>query len=282
MSQQTELVKAFTATEALARYRRVRLTDSSGVAVEYADAGEPAIGVTQEATAIGLAASVALLGSHRTLVMTAAGAFSAGARLYAAADGKVDDTVTGVYVGRALEAALADGDEVEVLCAASKGHVYANVANSADVENTTAETAFDKTTTVPPEVLAAGDVIRVRASVFVLDNNSTDTLNLKLYVGTEEICATGAVDVADGDVGYIEADIVVRIAGSGGHISACGVTALGVPGTVTAKPFDKADAAEDLSAGAAITVKGTWSVAHADNEAYLTNLIVEHISQPAA
>ena len=37
MSQQNVSgVKAFTATEALARYRRVRLTDSSGVAVEYA------------------------------------------------------------------------------------------------------------------------------------------------------------------------------------------------------------------------------------------------------
>lgn len=157
---------------------------------------------------------------------------------------------------------------------ASTARCAANVANSDTLTNWTTAAAFSKKATLNGALLAAGDVIKVRASVYVLKSNSTDTLNIKLLVGTEEICATGAVNIADGDVGYIDAEVVVRIAGASGHLSACGTTALGVVGTVTAKPFDKADAAEDLSSSVDVTVTATCSVANTDNQVYLTNLIV--------
>lgn len=157
--------------------------------------------------------------------------------------------------------------------------LYANVADSAEVENTTTETAFDKSVTLYGQRFRIGDVIKVRAVCRVVDNNSTDTLTLKLYVGTEEIVSTGAVDVADGDVGYIDAEIVVRVLGSSGKLSGGGVHALGVPGTVTAKPFFKSEATEDISGAVPITVKATWSVAHADNEVLLEDLIVRVLPQ---
>lgn len=116
MSQQNESgLKAFTATEALEAYRRVKLTTSSGTAVEYADAGEEFIGITQNAVAIGEMVTVALRSAARTYKAVAAGVVAVGAAIYGAADGKVDDAVSGTAQGTALEAATADGDVIEIL-----------------------------------------------------------------------------------------------------------------------------------------------------------------------
>lgn len=155
---------------------------------------------------------------------------------------------------------------------------YSSIAESAEVENTTTETAFDKSYTIPANTLKAGDILRVKACAFVVDNNSTDTLTLRLKIGSTTIIATAAVDVADNDVGLIEADILIRTIGGSGTLVAYGTQGLGVPGTVTAKLFRKASTAVDTTATQAITVTAEWSVAHADNEVSLTALVVEHIT----
>jgi len=104
--------KNFTAGEALAAYRRVKL--SAGTVV-YADAGEVWIGVTQDAVDSGEEVCVKLASAAGTQKMVAAGTFALNAELFGAADGKVDDTSIGQVVGTALEAATAAGDIVEVL-----------------------------------------------------------------------------------------------------------------------------------------------------------------------
>lgn len=164
----------------------------------------------------------------------------------------------------------------KAMAEAAKGSdlLYANTADSASVTNTTTETAFDKSVTLVGAELLAGDVIHVVARAFCVSTNSTDTLTLKLYAGTEEIATTGAVDVANSDIGFIESWIVVRTAGASGAVSATNLVALGVPGTVTAKPSRKDQASEDLSGNVAITVKATWSVASASNDVILEDLIV--------
>ena len=149
----------------------------------------------------------------------------------------------------------------------------AAIADATSVENTTTETAFDNALTYL-DGLQPGDVIEVIARVWVEDNNSSDTLTLKLYVGTQEIVTTGAVDVADDDVGFIHAWITVRATGASGKLSATVLHALGVPGTVTAKPARLDEAAEDLSGAVAVQMKATWSVAHADNECQCEDWIV--------
>jgi hypothetical protein len=147
------------------------------------------------------------------------------------------------------------------------------IADSTSLENSTTETAFDNAVTYL-DGLQPGDVIEVIGRVWVEDNNSTDTLTLKLYVGTEEIVTTGAVDVADNDVGFIHAWITVRATGASGSLSATALHALGVPGTVTAKPARMDAATEDLSGVVTVQMKGTWSVAHADNECQCEDWIV--------
>jgi hypothetical protein len=279
----SEKTKTFKAGTALEAYRLVRPSASTAGECDYPAAGYkgPLFLTTHYAAADASVTCIPLSGGgYATVMATVAGAVARGARLFlTGAAGKVDDAATATPTGLvALEAATADGEQVEcAIVGAGAGAVaYANLADSAQVENTTTETAFDKSVTVDGPSLKAGDVLHIRARVFVEDNNSTDTLNLKLYVGTQEIAATGAVDVADNDIGYIDAMVVVREGGATGKLSASGVTALGVPGTVTAKPFRLAEAAEDLSGDIAITVKATWSVAHADNECELEDLIVLH------
>lgn len=105
-------VKSFTAGAALNPFLRVKL--SSGTVV-VAGAGEEYIGVTQQEAASGAQVSVKLRSGSGTVKVTAAGAFSAGADLYGAAGGKVDDTVSGSIQFMALDAATAADDIVEVL-----------------------------------------------------------------------------------------------------------------------------------------------------------------------
>lgn len=176
-----------------------------------------------------------------------------------------------------------DADQGELLLANAAGTAtrkvgglaYRNVAASAAVTNTTTETAFDQSVTIPAASLKAGSVLKVRAQVIATATNATDTLTLKLYVGTVEIATTGAVDVANSDIGYIDADIVFRTIGASGTLVGTGCVALGVPGTVTAKPFLKASATVDTTAALAITVQATWSVANAGNSCRLDVITVE-------
>lgn len=110
MSQFCIGTKSFVAGEALDAYRRVKLSSAT---VVYADADEAAIGVTAGAAASGASVAVDLFG-NRTHKVTASAAVAADAVVYGKADGKVDDAA-GVYpIGIALEAALADGDIIEV------------------------------------------------------------------------------------------------------------------------------------------------------------------------
>lgn len=117
MSQYNESgVKTFTATSAITQFSRVKLTSSSGSAVELAGAGESFIGITTaDATAAGAPVSVILTSAGRTYKAVAAEALAAGAVIYGGAVGKVQDTASGTAIGVAIEAATADGDVIEIL-----------------------------------------------------------------------------------------------------------------------------------------------------------------------
>mgnify|MGYP003393190716 CR=1 FL=1 len=157
---------------------------------------------------------------------------------------------------------------------------YSSVAASAAISNLTAETAFDKTYSIESNSLKAGDVIRILAQGTATATNSTDTLDFQLRLGTADIFATGAVDVADGDIFYIQADIVIRTIGASGTFVGAGITANGVPGTVTGRPRFKASTALDTTADISVNCSATWSVASASNSCRLDILNVQVL--PAA
>lgn len=95
-----------------------RLVKMSGAAVIHntATATDDPIGVSAFYGASGDVISVQGLSGEEPVEVTAAGAFSAGVSLYAAADGKVQalPSASGTYrrVGKSAEAATADGDIV--------------------------------------------------------------------------------------------------------------------------------------------------------------------------
>lgn len=115
----TEGCLSFTAGEALAQFRRVKLKSGSTTVplqVEYADKNEKSVGYTETAAASGALVAVRPHNATGNRIAVASEAIAAIAAIYGADDGKVSDTATGAAVlGVALEAATADGDQIEIL-----------------------------------------------------------------------------------------------------------------------------------------------------------------------
>ena len=104
--------KTFTAGAAIAQHLRVKL--SAGV-LALAGASDADIGVTEwPALATGDDVAVRLRNAQGTVKMIAADSFAAGADIYAAANGRIDDSGT-ILIGTTLDAASNAGDIVEVL-----------------------------------------------------------------------------------------------------------------------------------------------------------------------
>lgn len=256
--------KAFPASEALGAYVRVKIDfTASPPSVSKAAAEDEAHGETEAAVASGRFVSVKLYGP--ICQREVAGAVTQYARVFEAASGRVDDDALGGgrAAGIALEAASAAGERIAVLEEPARGG-FSGLRHVAIADSTAitaaGEATFDTgSKTLDGASLRVGDVIRVKAGVSVTTTTGTETVNIKAKIGTEEIIATGAVDVANGDIALIEFDAVVRAVGASGALLAYGTYSLGVAGTVTQKPFRKAQATEDLSGDVAVTITSTAS-----------------------
>lgn len=264
MSYSNAGLKAFPASETFNQYSRVKIDFTADPpSISKADAEDEAHGEAQaEATRVGQFVSVKLFGP--VCIREAGGAITQYARVFEADDGKVDDAFSGGQAaGIALEAAAASGERIAVLEEPARGKFgglrHAATADSTAVTASGAQTFDTGSKTLKGASLRVGDVIRVRAGVHVASTTGTETVTIKLLLGTEEIVTSGAVDVADDDIAWIDAEIVVRAVGASGAIAAYGVVALGVEGTVTAKPFRKDQATEDLSGDVAVSVTTTAS-----------------------
>lgn len=187
MSQTSISPKTFTATEALAAYRRVKLTASSGTAVEYADQSDSDsfIGTTVDAAAITATVPVALKGCQETVKCTAADSFAVGATLYAADDGKVSDSSSGNAIGTALEAATADGDIVECLLDNGASAIQSTRATWSQEDATvypvrvTELRVWDAPSTVAVAATAANDDLAVVYNTFGTAAPTVETGDLK-------------------------------------------------------------------------------------------------------
>lgn len=272
---QTRMDLSVLASEALAPYRLCAL--ASGQAV-YADKGLYPWGATNAYVRSGEPAHLKnILFGKETVELEASGAISQYATVYQDDDGKITATNTGIRIGTALKAASGSGSIIEVWPDLKVGGLlYASEAASATIAETTAETAFDKSFTIPANMLQAGDILRIRALATAPSTNSSDTLNLKLKIGSTEIFATGAVDVVNGDVGLIECDLQIRTIGETGAFVALGKQILDAVGTALVSAA-KGSTTLDTTAAQALTVTATWSVSHADNQVRLDQFTVELI-----
>lgn len=99
------------------------------------------------------------------------------------------------------------------------GKVYAGVSASDAVTAVASNNAFvdfAQTYTIPASALNAGNVVRVKAGVVVTNASGTDTLSVKLVLGSTDLITTTAVDPgATTDIHIVEFEITSRAAASG-------------------------------------------------------------------
>lgn len=155
--------------------------------------------------------------------------------------------------------------------------IGAITATSTAVTNVNSETAFDKTVSIPANLLSAGAVLKIFAKVNVTSGNSTDTLQLKLKIGSQVLCTTPAVDVTNGggDLGVLSSMVTIRSIGSSGVATAGGSSGLGVPGTATLRVDGVAGTFTlDTTAAQSVSVTATWSAASTSDICALEELVV--------
>lgn len=185
----------FQAGEELAQHRRVKLESGSittPLEVVYADAGEDFIGITMDNAKDGDMVAVAPLCKEGTFLAVAADTFSAMADLYGAADGKVSDTSSGTAFFKALEAATAAGDIVEVILHPGVSTTAATVSIADAGAYTSAATVEASLQEVYAHLLNAQNFIGVPLAT-LLEGDGTNV------VGTLDEATTPKLDMANGD-----------------------------------------------------------------------------------
>lgn len=272
--------RTFIAAAALAANLRVK--DNGSGKLTLCDATDVGFGVTRhDVFAADDKITVACWNMQGSVNMVASAAITKHAMVYGAASGKISSSANANAVGFALEAASGNNSIIEVLpllgpITVSVGVIRSATDASAAVSNTTAETAFDNSAAIAANSVVAGSVIRVVMQGTATATNSTDTLTIKLKMGSVTIVTSAAVNATDGDIFMITADIVIRTIGASGTLVACGTVSNGVIGTIAALPFLKASATIDTTAAMDITATATWSVASASNSCRMDVLNVEH------
>lgn len=158
--------------------------------------------------------------------------------------------------------------------------LYSSVAASTAVTNTTTETEFSTSYTLPANILKVGSLLRIRYQGIATATNSTDTLTAKLYLGGKAgtaLQASDATDVANNNIFAGEYYLAVRTIGATGTFVGWGsyVKTLAASGTATMVVGISASTAVDTTVSQKIAVAATWSVANAGNSCRLDYLTVE-------
>lgn len=121
------------------------------------------------------------------------------------------------------------------------------------------ETDFDQYVTIAANTLRAGHRIKFRAQGILTTTTDTDTMIVKLKIGTTVIATLTGADATNNDIFYLEGELVVRTSGASGTAVAAGSGAIGVEATATSEPFKLASFTLDTTAANVFKLTGTWS-----------------------
>ena len=146
------------------------------------------------------------------------------------------------------------------------------------VTNTIAATPFANVKSLDVSELRVGDRLQVRAAVKAVSTNGTNELAVALKLGSVTLAASTSTDVANSDVVTFDGELEIKATGAGGSIQGFITEASLLGGTPAAGPHIVGPSqAIDLSADIDLTVVATWSVAHADNDADLVEIMLRRI-----
>lgn len=259
------------------------LTATSGGVVNvgdpmYSTAGDLMGFAMTAATASGQLVTYRIWGTCIGVAKSTAHAWRVGDALYWDAVNLVATrTPTGHRLGRANAAATAGAATGDVVVDAKPGTcLFQIVAASTAISNVNTETTFSNGTfTIPANFLTDGTVLRVRGRATITAHNATDTLNVKIKLGGNQIIASGAIQNAANDVCAFDAFVTVRLSGASGTFIGSGYVADGVAETATAKVDACASTSIDTTATQAVTVTATWSAANAGDSVRLDEFVVE-------
>lgn len=180
------------------------------------------------------------------------------------------------------EILVSNGDGTLVDSSSLADLLYATDDSSQTVTDTTDETEFDNSYTIPAGTLNAGDVIRVQVTGYTPSTNSTDTLTVKLKIGSTVLVATAATDVANNDAFVLEATLVFRAVGASGSFTSTGKSTIGAEGTATVRPDILIPTAVNTTVGLKLAATAQWSAASADNQAIMTQMTVTKMTSNMA
>lgn len=142
--------------------------------------------------------------------------------------------------------------------------ISAQIASGTALTNSTTETAL-ASYTIKGGTLGAGKSIGFDATFLTTSAQSTDTLQLKVYIGSTAIATFTAEDQTTNDVSVITGKLTSRALSSSATVVSW---VLGTDSDATgeaARGFAAKTASLDTTGDIVLSIKGTWSSAHADN-----------------
>jgi hypothetical protein len=233
---------------------------------------------TGAASVAGLPLRGLLAGTFKVMM---AGAIKAGQRVYSAAAGKASSQSTGVFLGRAREAATALGDIIEVWPPAARvRNLWDILVASALITNVAVETAFSNgVAALLADEFQPGDTYQISALVFCVGENATNTHRIKFKLGTTVLLDTGAIQMAANDWVRINFTLFVRSDGAGGTVIGDGAFSQSLAGTVTGGGANLVSTAVDTTAAPIISVTATPSVANAANQVRLDRFTITRTNE---
>ena len=148
---------------------------------------------------------------------------------------------------------------------------------SGTVTNTTAPTNF-VSLPLPAGTLTQGALLRVSAIGGITNNNSTDTLGIKLRLSdgtlTIDVATIAPLDADTGDVFFVQADVHVPAYAVSGSVRTIAHSAFEAPASLTNLP-QVGGGTLNTTVACTLALEGTWSVANANNVAVLRAFSVE-------
>jgi hypothetical protein len=165
------------------------------------------------------------------------------------------------------------------------GTAFVATAASTALSASSTETIFDNSAyNMPADTLKAGTVVRVRFQGIATATNSTDTLQVKLYIGGSTsnltgtaLITTAATDAANNDIFTGEFYLTCRTAGATGTIVGWGnFSEVGAAGGALKSAY-VASTTVDTTGALPIKVSGKWSTTSGSNSCRLDVMSVEVI-----